>query len=296
VIAGGFFRGVPERLWIQACRRGAHPSRLVIIQHGGNYGESADMHVAWTDIERRVSDTFVSWGWGGGEANVVPLPAPRLMGIPRASAGGDALLVVSGMVREYPSPERFTGAPSAAESQERFLAALPSALLPRVRFRGHPRDGGTMEQQAPWHSRFPEVSLDRGDRPMQEEIVAARLVVVTYPFSTAFPECVAADQPVMVISDGRAPAAHPRAREAYAQLHATGVVHHDAAVAAQEAGRAFRDVQAWWRDPGRRAAVEAYRRAFAWTADDAVAHWRGFLHDQVAPDGPTGLTTPAGER
>ncbi|WP_420126703.1 hypothetical protein [Longimicrobium sp.] len=281
LVAGGFFRGVPERLWIQSCRQGPAPTRLAIVQHGGNYGESADTLVAWTEVERRVSDTFVSWGWGDGEAKVTPMPAPRLMSGPRDGAG-DALLIVSGMVREYPAADRFRGAPPPALGQERFLAALPAELLPRVRFRAHPRDGGTVEQQAPWRHRFPRVSLDRGERGVHQEIADARLVVVNYPFSTTFPECVAADRPVLVISDGRAPAAHPRAREAYARLHEAGVVFHDAEEAARAAAEAYQDVQAWWNEPARRAAVLAYRRDFARTADDAVEQWRGFLRTQVS--------------
>lgn len=282
VVMGGFFRGVPERLWIQSCRRGPRAARLVVVQHGGNYGESADTHVAWTEIERRLADTFVSWGWGADEAKVAPMPGPRLIGVPRGSEDGDRLLIVSGMVREYPSPDRFTGGRSAAEGQERFLAALPAELLPRVRFRAHPRDGGTAEQQAPWHGRYPRVSLDRGERGVHAEMAEARLVVVNYPFSTTFPECVAADRPVMMFSDGRAPAVHPRAREAYALLHQAGVVHHDAESAARAAAEAYANARAWWMEPARRAAVDAYRRSFARTADDAVEQWRGFLRAQVA--------------
>jgi hypothetical protein len=283
VIVGGFFRAVPERLWIQACRRGPRPSRLVIVQHGGNYGESAGAQVGWTDVERRIADTFASWGWGAGEEKVTPMPGPRLMALPRAKeGGGDALMIVAGMVREYPSAERFSGAPATAASHEAFIAALPPELLPRVRFRAHPRDGGTVEQQAPWRGRFPQVSLDRGERGVMDEIAAARLVVVNYPFSTTFPECVAADRPVMVVSDGRPPSAHPRAAAIYARLHEVGVVHHDAASAGRAAALAYADVEAWWADPERRAAVDAYRQTFARTADDAVPQWRAFLQDQAA--------------
>lgn len=282
VIAGGFFRGVPERLWIQAARRRPNPSRLVVVQHGGNYGESADTHVGWTEIERRLADTFASWGWGADEEKVVPMPGPRLMSVPRASSdAADALLIVSGMVREYPSPERFTGAPSAAETQERFLAALPADLLPRVRFRAHPRDGGTVEQQAPWHARFPAVSLDRGERHVHREIADARLVVVNYPFSTTFPECVAADRPVLVVAEGPPPA-HPRARDAYDRLHAAGVVHHDPVSAANAVAAAYANPEAWWNEPERRAAVDEYRRLFARTADDVVGPWREFFAAQTA--------------
>lgn len=281
LVVGGFFRGVAERMWIQACRRGPRPSRLVIVQHGGNYGESADTEVAWTEVERRVADTFVSWGWGAGEPKVAPMPAPRLMAPLPATAGG-ALLIVSGNVREYLPPDRFRGARPAAGEQERFLEALPLELLPRVRFRAHPRVGATVEQQAPWRHRFPQVALDRRERSMHAEIAAARLVVVSYPFSTTFPECMAADRPVLVISHGRAPAAHPRAREVYARLQDAGVVHHDVVSAAREAARAYEDVESWWAEPARRSAVEAYRRDFARTAADAVEQWRDFLRGQVA--------------
>ncbi|HEU4883638.1 MAG TPA: hypothetical protein VFT45_15365, partial [Longimicrobium sp.] len=282
VIVGGFFRTVPERLWIQACRRGPRPSRLVIVQHGGNYGESAGTQVGWTEEERRVADAFASWGWGAGEEKVTPLPGPRLMALQHVSGTGDALLVVAGTVREYPSAERFAGVPSTAESHEAFLAALPPELLPRVRFRPHTRYGGTVEEQAPWHARFPAVSLDRGERGVHEEIARARLVVVNYPFSTTFPECVAADRPVMMVSDGRAPSVHPRAAAIYAGLHEAGVLHHDAAAAARAAAAAYDDVEGWWAQPARRAAVDAYRRAFARTADDAVAQWRAFFQAQMA--------------
>jgi hypothetical protein len=293
LVLGGFFRGVAERMWIQACRRGPRPSRLVIVQHGGNYGESADTEVGWTEVERRVADAFVSWGWGAGEPGVAPMPAPRLMA-PLPATAGDALLIVSGNVREYLAPDRFRGAPPAPVGQERFLEALPPELLPRVRFRAHPRVGATVEQQAPWRHRFPQVALDRRERSVHAEMAEARLVVVSYPFSTTFPECLAAGRPVLVISDGRAPAAHPRAREVYARLHDAGVVHHDAVSAAREAARAYEDVEAWWAEPARRAAVDAYRRAFARTAPDAVEQWRGFLRDQVAAAGGAGAAAEGG--
>jgi putative transferase (TIGR04331 family) len=266
------------------------------VQHGGSYGEGNATRNLWAESEARVSDVFASWGWGEGEPGIRPLPAPRLMGVPDEAAPssppaegdleGDEVLVVSNRLRYFVVPERFFGLAPAPEAQERFFRHLDPALLPRVHYRAHPRDGGTLEEQVPWHPRFPQVVLAPLEVAIERQCMQARLVVVNYLFSTTFLQCLAMDLPVMLVVDGGIPYLHPRARALYGALHQVGVVHTRAESAARLVSDIYGDVAGWWREPARRAAVDAFRHAFARSGADAVEQWQCFLREQAALAAP----------
>jgi putative transferase (TIGR04331 family) len=278
VVAGAFIRAMAHRVWLAEARATPGGPRLVLIQHGGSYGEAIFARNPWAFAEPRLADVFATWGWGEGEPGLRPLPGPRLAA-PRAAEPGDEVLIVSGTARTYVTHERFFGVPPESETVGRFFDHLGPGLLAAARYRGHPRNGA---EEMPWRDRHPAVRVDDGTVPAEARVAAARLVVTTYAYSTTFLECMAMDRPVVALVEGGVPWLNDRARPLYAELVSVGVVHHDAARAARMVNEVYPDVEGWWMEPRRRAAVQAYRNTYARTSDDAVDQWRRFLRDQVA--------------
>jgi putative transferase (TIGR04331 family) len=280
-VVASYVRSMAARAWLGECREGPRPPRFTLVQHGGNYGEAGTLSARWTDPELRVSDTFASWGWGRGEPGVVPLTPPQMMESGPRRDEGEGILVISGKVWGYPDIGGFLGVPPLGETQADFFDRLAPSLRGLTRFRAHPRDVQAIMERGRWDTRFPEVTIDPCTREVAALMAEVRAVVINYLFSSAFAECLAMDRPVLVLSCGREALIHPRARPFYDRLYAVGVVHRTPASAAALLNAVYPDVRAWWREPERRAAVDAYRAAFAHVAPDPAAEWSRFLAEQA---------------
>jgi putative transferase (TIGR04331 family) len=281
LVVASYMTSVTARAWVGECRALRQAPRLAIVQHGGNYGEAGSLSARWIDPERRVADTFLSWGWGGDEPGVEPLTAPQLMEFAPPGGAGEGILVISGKVWAYPGVGGFLGVPPLGETQAEFFGRLDPSLRAVTRFRAHPRDVQALLERGRWDRHFPEVTIDRGEQTVAELLPAVRAVVINYLFSSTFAECLAMDRPVLVLSCGREALIHPRARPYYDRLREVGVVHQTPGSAAELLNAVYPDIDAWWREPERRGAVDAYRERFARVAPDPVEEWSRFLSRQV---------------
>jgi putative transferase (TIGR04331 family) len=281
LVVASYMSSVTARAWLGECRALRGAPRIAVVQHGGNYGEASSLSARWTDPERRVADAFGSWGWGGDEPGVVPLTAPQLMETGPRGGAGEGILIVSGKVWAYPGVAGFVGVPPLGETQADFFGRLDPSLRAVTTFRAHPRDVQALLERGRWDRHFPEVIIDRGERKVAELIPEARAVVINYLFSSTLAECLVMDRPVLVLSCGREALVHPRARPYYDRLMEVGVVHRTPESAADVLNASYADMQAWWREPERRAAVDAYRERFARAAADPVEEWTRFLRGQV---------------
>ena len=258
-------------------------SRLLIGQHGGNHG-------IWETLldeafERGTADRYCTWGWREDQRTVA-LPAPKLMEVrPRERIGlqPEILFTATAAVAVDNSINSLTTKPPNDEYlawQMRFIAALPPALRPRLRFR-FLRDwiGGFW---APLKARFPEVmaesSYDGASFPSR--LAACRLFVSDH-LSTTYAEALASDTPTILFWDPAFVAIRPAARPFFDALHRCGILHYTPESAAAEAAAAFADPESWWADPARRQAVEHFRRNYLLMADKAVDLWVNFLLDEA---------------
>ncbi|WP_200241778.1 LIC12162 family transferase [Thiohalocapsa halophila] len=277
VIVAGFFAGLQSQIW--AAEKQLEGSRLVLVQHGGHYGEGffAPREV----IERRLSDKFVTWGWAEEEDE--NLPAPRLQPFHSAGSRGSKLLYVMRELSRLPNYRMLNGCsseqPCGPLPEIKFFDSVAVEIRRRTVIRLRTDKRASVSIQRVWARRYPELKIDEGVRGIRYALAKARLVVVGYPCSTTFLECLTQDIPVIVFAPCLRVTVRPDALLLYEQLADVGIVQTECAEMASLVEAIWNDPVEWWKEPGRREVREQFKQRFAWAADldDTVGWWRSFL-------------------
>ncbi|MDX6769777.1 MAG: hypothetical protein SF051_09615 [Elusimicrobiota bacterium] len=272
---------------------------VVGCQHGVHYGFTDDFS-AVIELELAACDRFITWGWTEFPDHprcrglkAAPLPCPWLseeraalartwQSVSAAAKPYDVLLV-SDKYQRFPPTS--SGAGISRNDFARDIALGLEALVTGLNSRGarvlhkpynHASRRFTrktitrLESTAgPLYRCRPE--LDKG---LTAELLGqCRLVLWDQP-STGFVECLGAGVPAMVHWPRTYYREAPRARGFFDALEKVGVIHRgvDSLLRAYEDFSASPD--AWMRDPARCAAIEAFRREYAWTDADWPAAWK----------------------
>jgi putative transferase (TIGR04331 family) len=260
-------------------------SRLVAVQHGGGYGVARE----WPSelFERRLSDTFVTWGWADGPGTGLSnLPNPRLSQFcagRRSRRGGSvqALFIAAGEKRYL---TRFNSSPLASLDEEyldgqlRFLESLTHNVRRSIRFRPHPGTGHPLRKLIT--DKHGEVKWDQGGS-LYQSMDRARLVVIDHPV-TSMLESLAADIPTVLFWDPRYWEMRPEAEPYFDALRSASILHDSPEAAAAHFSAVVDDVQAWWQDVAVQQAREAFARQFALTAQNWSIAWLAGIRAEVA--------------
>ncbi|MFI5348067.1 MAG: LIC12162 family transferase [Elusimicrobiota bacterium] len=262
--------------WSGACAE--EGTRLLGTQHGG-YGVLRYMIMPSEAHELEIADRYYTWGWerSGTHASTVALPGTKLTGresLPADNKRTGLLYLVTATPRflvEFPySPDQQS---RYFDRQNKFVESLPPKALSALKARPHYTDFGWDVRQQ-WRERFPEVALDNWERNFWENLAECRLFITDH-LSTTYLEALAAGKPTILFTDPGIVINefNPDAQEYFDGLRAVGILHDTPESAAQAVGQVYEDVEAWWNEPSRQAAVERFRRRYARTSDDAVDLW-----------------------
>lgn len=180
-----------------AAAQGEKGARLVGAQHGGGYGM---YECIWQEhFERSVTDAFLCWGWSAldGDPRLSDVASPIFPWARAPRSGGDEILVVGTDLPVY--RHGFHSQPSGwqflryMKDRETFLAGLPPALRGRVTVRLQKGElGGRQAERL--RAAFPEIKVDRGERPFRERLRQCRLAVFDHP-GTSWLESAALEVP-----------------------------------------------------------------------------------------------------
>lgn len=263
-----------------AAERGAP---LLGCQHGGNYGAVAMM--ASEDHETAIVDRYFTWGWErpGRPAQVVPMPAPKLIGAARGArgAGKCGLLWVATMMPRYLVHFPTTPAEFARYLawQQRFAAALDAGAFAQLRLRPHREDNG-WDLAGRLRAAFPGLAIETWDVPFRDSMDNCALYICDH-LSTTFIEALAAGTPSILFWEPGANELRTEAQDAYPLLRAAGILHDSPEAAAAAVNRIQDDVDHWWREPARQQAVAAFCERFARTDADPIGAWEAQLLDSL---------------
>lgn len=260
-------------------------TRLVSVQHGAGYGYSRE----WPSErhERRLSDTFIAWGWadddGGGDVSNLPNPKlSRFCAAPRRrrSAAVQMLFVSAGNKRYQ---TRFNSSPQGALNSEyfngqlRFLAAVTPVERRTLRFRPRPGPAHPLRQ---WIAdKYTEIGWEEG-RTYYESLADAALVVVDHPGS-AMLEPLALDIPTVLFWDPRHWEMRSAAEPYFDLLRAAGVLHDSPEAAAAHFCTVITDGAGWWQQPSVQRARQTFVRRFALVGHDWQASWLARIRAEV---------------
>lgn len=263
-------------------------TRLLGIQHGGNYGGGDHLPSEWFEIE--LVDRFYTWGWHKAAYGdrTCPMPAPKFVGRPAVGASNArrGLLLATTHMTRYPlnfltSVGEFE---AYLDAHRRFVAALPAELRRALRVRLH-RDDFGWDLAARWRDFAPDVSMDSNSTPFQDSLRDCRIYVCDH-HSTTFIEALSVDKPTVLFWDPGTVDIAPEYADRYAALREAGILHDTPEAAARRLDTVHDDVERWWRGGALQQARRHFCEALGRTAADAAAQWTAELRRQIGPGTP----------
>lgn len=253
-------------------------------QHGGNYGETLTPGRCerW---ERRLNDRFITWGWDDGDAKLRPAPDPRQRlhkrkRLPRK--GKSRLLWVTTTDSRYthffdhsPVGDRLKGYFS---HQDRLAQAMPDKMRANVTLRLNKRNF-CWDMKGRLMAQLSGAEISSPLRTLLAEGDMCGMVLIDYPGSTAFLECLAAGLPFVGVFDPEVYGIRDCQRAAFEQLEANGVIHKRYDTAVEEITRALVDPEAWMSVSSRKAALTEIRDIVMRRDPGYVTIWRKIFRE-----------------
>jgi putative transferase (TIGR04331 family) len=266
------------KLWTAA--RTARGTRLLVHQHGGNYGLAA--FSALEDYEVSIADRFLSWGWTRkNDSTVTAMPASKLVGVgsrfkPNPSGG---ILVASNSVplNFY----RFAAMPVAGQNLQfvddhlHFFRALSPSVLAQTRLRLYPIDFGWNEA-ARYGDAFPALRLAPLSETFEAQVNSSRLFISTNNHTT-FLETLAADFPTLLFWNPAHWELRADAQPYFDRLEQAGLWHRTPESAAALVNEIAADPASWWRQSSVQTVRREFCARFARTSPDWCREWQAQL-------------------
>ena len=252
-------------------------ARIVINQHGGNYGLLETFSFTH-QVEYRTCDTFLSWGWerhSGYEMKSFAVSSPLLSRMRRRAPERDAPAIFVGTatwkyLRQMDSilfPED-TG--KYLEDKIDFFQVLPKDILESFLYRPY-IDRRARDIEMPFiKERAPDVQILEGK--LEPALAGCRICVVDHPGTTAF-KTLAARVPTLLFWDEDVWRMQGNAKEAVDMLEKVGVFHPNPERAARHLKSVWADIDGWWSDSETRNAVEQFSFEYCRASDDWQTEW-----------------------
>jgi len=228
----------------------ARGTKLVLGQHGGNYGISefpsyAERH------ESLASDRYITWGWSQSAKSVpglIFISAKQKLSISPERA---RLTVVTDQLWAYPR-SMFSDL-STNSTYNNHIASVVNELgdliKPRVLLRLHHSDGMTSAPQSSWWKvRCPDIELDNGALSFHKRLQESRLLVIAHN-GTSLPEAIALGFPTLVTWSGSYMKVRPEAEPVFQLMERAGIFHSTPESAAAFINQIWDDVDGWWNSP-----------------------------------------------
>ncbi len=260
------------------------------VQHGCGYG---DRLFPTMSREFALVDKFITWGWTMPESKpddfFVPMPSPHLTYLPKSPQSERNRLLYAGSLLYSAFTYRLkkgehvnaTFAQTVADRID-FLGALSDAPLKACVYRPQWSIKKVVaDDVAPVKEVFPDLevctTLDDGFLNVIEK---TRLMVSTIETTILF-QALAMDVPCIFYFRPENQFFPAGIADALDRLVRVGVVHHSATSAAAQVNQVWDDVRAWWEQEERQAALNHFRKHWAWRKEDWHKDWLGFLRGEL---------------
>lgn len=265
-----------DEMFKQWAAQSAESGTLLLgSQHGGNYGSLA--FSASENHETAILDYFYSWGWSRNNcfAKVLPMPSSKLLRIKKMGASNqkEGILWVLTEYEKYLNS--FPDVPlfclEYSSRQARFASLINTELLKRISIRPHSIDCGWNIAKRLSES-YPVLTIDSREKTFLESLEVCRLYVADH-LSTTFIESLTANKPTVLFWNPEETKLREDAAPFYEILNHAGILHFSPEEAAVTVNLIYNDVESWWNEPARQAAVAKFCSQFGKTSNCAMSLW-----------------------
>ena len=252
-------------------------------QHGADYGvlekQPSETH------ELTIADAYYSWGWGKAKQKtpIYPRPATKLLGkeVLSGTKGHKKILWVGTAASRYPNIESPYWPNHYADYlswQAAFFQSLSEACKEVLVFRPYPLTYGWPESQT-LKTLKTTGKIDQ-NKSFVGSLLSSRLYVCDH-LSTTYAEALAANIPTILFFDPSYVKIRAEAKPLFDRLIHAKVLFYSPACAAEEISIAYDDIEGWWNDPDRKAAVSQFRDAFCLHNSEGVKIWAQEFADML---------------
>ncbi len=260
------------------------PVRLVINQHGGNYGivESAPWHHL---AEYETADRFISWGWkrqSDYRVSAAPASSPFLSKMRRSKKRSSAIILVSS---ELTPLMKWLAADCIPEDIAHYMQDKTSFIenlddTPRsfLWYRPYMRRRNNLYDQEYVERRYPDVRILRGKLArympsrLSPVLSGCGVCVLDRPGTTAA-FTMAAGIPTLFFGHQNAWRVSYYSKPYFNKLSSVSVHHSSGESAAKHLNAIWPDVDSWWEDGQTRKAVAEFTHRYYRSSRNWRAEW-----------------------
>ena len=245
--------------------------RLVLAQHGGNYGISefpsfSERH------ETLVADRYITWGWESSGPTYRGFALPLVRRTLHSPNPSGLLLVITDQLWKY--PRSMFSDTSESSTYLDHLKSTIDGLLPEVRSKvllriHHAHEDAASSQIDWWKLNSPNISQDAGGIGFQKRLAESRLVLIAHN-GTSIPESIALNAPTIITWSESYMKVRQSAEAAFEALEQAGIFHRTPESAASFINSIWDDVDSWWNSPTTVDARKQFTDQFARTVSNPV--------------------------
>ncbi|MBF0380664.1 MAG: hypothetical protein HQL69_06585 [Magnetococcales bacterium] len=272
--ANGYNSNDIFKIW--AAEKTAKDAKLVIAQHGGNFGmalwgQSEDHQVA-------IADKFYIWGRPNrSENHLQQMSAGKLLRAKKnlvPSENGKMYMVLAELPRtsywmySIPVASQFL---NYIEDQIAFLQNLDEQPLNDLKLRLFPSVYGWGVKERLVDSGFGNI-IEKGRDPFLTALNRHKLCISTYN-STTYLETFVADYPTIIFWNPNHWELRPQAQPYFDSLKNVGILHDTPQTAAKLINQIYDNPGKWWRQPHVQEAKNRFCSAFVKADDKWLNEW-----------------------
>jgi putative transferase (TIGR04331 family) len=246
-------------------------SRLVLAQHGGNYGISefpsfSERH------ENLVADRYITWGWKADGPSYRGFALPLIRRTLHSSSPKGPLLVITDQLWKY--PRSIFSDMSESSTYLDHLKSTLNGLQPEIRHNAllrihHAHQDAASSQIDWWKMHAPDIKQDLEDIGFEARLNESRLLLIAHN-GTSIPEAIALNAPTIITWSDSYMKVRKSAETVFDALEAAGVFHRTPESAASFINSIWNDVDGWWNSHATIEARKQFTDQYARTVPNPV--------------------------
>lgn len=262
------------KIW--AAQQKENGARLIIAQHGGNYGSSKISTIEKFEID--VSNSFFSWGWNKGNKTIA-IPSPQLSKLKyKKKITGKIYINLNSCPRYSYRIYSIPFGPLWGKNidyQLEFLRKLPANIKDQIVVRPYPEDYGWNEVRR-IKVEIPHINIELSYKPWNKKLADARLVIETTNLTTLL-ESLSANVPTILILQDNYWDINNDALPYFEQLKSEGIYFTDIDKAIEKIAEVANNPAIWWN----KETIQLARKDFCHLLARRSDNWRNELLKQI---------------
>jgi putative transferase (TIGR04331 family) len=253
-------------------------SKLLGIQHGGNYGVSR--YLLEEKYERKITDFYLTWGWGKHKCNnVIPFGSAKMINYKKRRSNSDDILFVMTNKPKYFCDLRFVPRERVSyfENQKTFLDNISDNLLDKFRIRPYPSKDRHRYINL-WRTYNKEIKVDDENEKFIDSLNNCKLYVSDH-LMTTYLESLKMNIPTIFFLNKKYPNGliNKNAIKDFQKLEDVGILYYSAESAALAINRMDDNIDEWWFTPEVQSVREEFCYKFAKNLNNPICEFNNLF-------------------